>query len=154
MARRAVLVAAGVVVAGVAGCGGIEVESSHPSSTTPPAAGTVGDSRAKVVIDGTANNVQGTIVCTSIGGNAVVAIGEMQTGIVAVLTNADPPEVKSVWLGNVQGMTLGYEPGAPRPNAKATKDGDTYTITGTATGVDTANRQPVSMPFEIQATCP
>ena len=40
-------------------------------------------------------------------------------------------------------------------SAKATKDGNKYTISGTATGVDMANpMQPVTKPFEIEVTCP
>jgi len=39
--------------------------------------------------------------------------------------------------------------------AKAEKDGKTYTISGSATGVDMANpMQPVTKPFEIEVTCP
>ena len=39
--------------------------------------------------------------------------------------------------------------------AKATKDGNTYKISGTATGIDMANpMQPVNKPFEIDVTCP
>jgi lipoprotein LpqH len=39
-------------------------------------------------------------------------------------------------------------------SASATKDGNTDTIPGKATGVDMANpMQPVTKPFEIQVTC-
>jgi ipoprotein LpqH len=138
------------MVGGLAGCG---LDETSPATVGTAPAGTVGESQAKVVIDGRAHNVQGTVVCTAIGGNSIVAIGETTTGIVAVLTDADPPEVKSVWLGNVNGMTLGYKPGTSQSNVGARKDGDTYTITGTATGVDTANQQSVNKPFEIEATC-
>ena len=52
-------------------------------------------------------------------------------------------------------MALGYQEGAPGGSASATKDGKTYTITGTATGVDMANpMQPMTKPFEISVTCP
>ena len=43
----------------------------------------------------------------------------------------------------------------PGGEATATKDGSTYKINGTATGVDMANpTQPVTKPFEIAVTCP
>ncbi|SKU29623.1 Hypothetical lipoprotein LpqH precursor [Mycobacteroides abscessus subsp. abscessus] len=52
-------------------------------------------------------------------------------------------------------MTLGFADGAPGGKATATKDGKKYTVTGTATGVDTANpMQPIEKPFEIEVTCP
>ena len=64
--------------------------------------------------------------------------------------------MKSVGLGNVNGVTLGYSPGQPgQGKATATKDGNKYKISGTATGVDMANpMQPVNKPFEIDVTCP
>ena len=44
---------------------------------------------------------------------------------------------------------------SPPNTATATKDGSSYTIKGTATGIDTANpMQPVNKPFEIDVTCP
>ena len=67
----------------------------------------------------------------------------------------DASKVTSVGLGNVSGVSLGYTEGAPGGNASATKDGKTYMITGTATGVDMSNpMQPMTKPFEISVTCP
>ena len=107
-----------------------------------------------VTIDGKNQNVGGTVVCTTAGGNVNIAIGGAATGIGAVLTDANPPEVKSVGLGNVNGVTLAYAAGSGQGNASATKNGNSYKITGTATGVDMANpMQPVNKPFEIDVTC-
>ena len=88
------------------------------------------------------------------GGNVNIAVGGAQTGIGAVLTDANPPAVKSVALGNVNGVTLGYAAGG-QGSASATKNGSSYKISGTATGVDMSNpMQPVNKPFEIDVTCP
>jgi lipoprotein LpqH len=43
--------------------------------------------------------------------------------------------------------------GVPGDTATATKDGNTYTIKGNASGSDATGKQ-VSKPFEIVATCP
>ena len=84
-----------------------------------------------------------------------IAIGDAATGIAAVVSEGDAPTVQSVGLGNVNGVTLGYTSGAGQGEAKAEKDGKTYKISGTATGVDMANpMQPVNKPFEIEVTCP
>lgn len=108
----------------------------------------------KVMIDGKDQNVTGSVVCTTAGGTVNIAIGGASTGIAAVLTDANPPQVKSVGLGNVNGVMLGYTQGTGQGNASATKDGNSYKITGTATGVDMANpMQPVNKPFEIDVTC-
>ena len=119
------------------------------SATAAPSGG-----GTKVTIDGQDQNVAGTVVCSAMGGNMNIAIGDAATGIAAVLSE-DGSTVQSVGLGNVNGVTLGYQTGTGQGEAKATKDGSTYTISGTATGVDMANpMQPVNKPFEIDVTCP
>ena len=130
--------------------------SASSGGSTAAASGSSGSSTAKVTIDGKDQSVQGTVACTSAAGNVNIAIGGAQTGIGVVLTDAIPPTVKSVGLGNVNGVTLGYTPGVPgEGKATATKDGSNYKISGTATGVDMANpMQPVNKPFEIDVTCP
>ena len=157
MKRSVTVAAAGlaIVVVGLSGCSSDKKSSSSASSNGSTAAASSGSSTAKVTIDGKDQTVQGTVACTSAAGNFNIAIGGAQTGIGVVLTDANPPAVKSVGLGNVNGVTLGYTPGTGQGNAKATKDGSTYKISGTATGVDMANpMQPVNKPFEIDVTCP
>jgi len=64
--------------------------------------------------------------------------------------------VQAVGLGNLTGVTLGYSAGAQnQANAQATKSGNSYTIKGTATGINsTDQQQALSKPFEIDVTCP
>lgn len=112
-----------------------------------------GNNASKVIIDGKDQNVQGTTICSKAGGNVSIAVGGNTTGISVVLGDASPPTVKAVQLGNVNGVTLQYAQGS-QGNASATKDGNTYKVTGTASGVDMANpTQQVNKPFEIDATC-
>jgi ipoprotein LpqH len=155
--KRSVTVAAAataIVVVGLSGCSSNKTSTSSSSNGTSAAASA--SSTAKVTIDGKDQNVQGAIACTSAAGNVNIAVGGATTGIGVVLTDASPPSVKSVGLGNVNGVTLGYTPGVPGAGkATATKDGNNYKISGTATGVDMANpMQPVNKPFEIDVTCP
>jgi lipoprotein LpqH len=174
--KRALVVAVGctaIVVGGLTGCSSDKSASENASSATetaktaassatsaatsatdaakgnpPPGAGTVS-------IDGQDQNVQGTVVCSAMAGNVQIAIGDATQGIGAQLSDADPPEVKQVGLGNVGGTALGFAAGVPGGEASATKDGSTYKIKGTATGVDMANpTQPLTKPFEIAVTCP
>ena len=159
--KRSVTVAAAataIVVVGLSGCSSNKSSTSSSGSssgqTSAAAAGSSGSTVAKVTVDGKDQNVQGAVACTSMAGNVNIAVGGASTGIGAVLTDANPPAVKSVGLGNVNGVTLGYTPGTGQGNASATKDGNKYKITGTATGVDMANpMQPVNKPFEIDVTC-
>jgi lipoprotein LpqH len=162
--KRGFLVAVGgaaIVIAGLSGCGSDEPKSESPQSPATSAETATGagsaDSSAKVVIDGQDQNVAGSVTCATTGGTVNIAFGSTgaMAGLGAVLGEGDPPPVQSVALGNINGVTLGFAPGTPGASAEATKDGNTYKITGTATGVDMANPlQPVTKPFEIEVTCP
>jgi lipoprotein LpqH len=153
--KRGFLVAVGgaaVLIASLSGCGS-DTKKSETSGETSSAASAQG--KTTVTIDGKDQQVSGTVVCSSMGGNMNIAIGDAATGIAAVVSSGDKPTVQSVGLGNVNGVTLGYQSGAGQGDAKAEKDGKTYKISGTATGVDMANPlQPVKKPFEIEVTCP
>jgi lipoprotein LpqH len=74
------------------------------------------------------------------------------TGVIVGL-EPDASAVHNAGLGTVNGVVLSYTEGTPNNTATATKDGNSYKITGTATGVDASGQQ-VSKPFEIDATCP
>jgi lipoprotein LpqH len=152
VANRGIVIgiaAAATVVAGLGGCS--STKSNTTNSTSPPAAG-----GNKVLIDGQPQNVTGQVSCTQVNGNLSIGIGDPTTGIGAVVSNADPPVVQAVGLGNLTGVTLGYSAGAPNQgNAQATKSGNSYTIRGTATGVNASNlQQTITKPFEIDVTCP
>lgn len=150
MAKHRILVgivAVATVVAGLASCS----SNKSGTSTSSPAPGA-----NKVVIDGQNQSVTGQVSCTQAGGNVNIGIGDPTTGIGAVVTSADPPVVQAVGLGNLTGVTLGYAAGAPgQGNAQATKSGNSYTIKGTATGINTANpQQALTKSFEMDVTCP
>jgi ipoprotein LpqH len=143
--------AAAILAAVVAGC------SSHDGAVKVGNAGVApaGASNTKVLVDGKDQNVKGQVACTTAGGSVNIAIGGAgSTGIGAVLTDANPPAVTSVALGNVNGVTLGV--GGTTGKAQAAKDGSTYKITGTASGVDMSNPMagPVNKSFELDVTCP
>jgi lipoprotein LpqH len=163
--KRGVLVVVGgaaIVVAGLAGCSSDKkstTESSSSSSSSSAsvsasASATAGAGSTKVTIDGVDQNMNGTVVCSAMGGNFNIAVGEGASGV-AVVMSEDASTVHSVALGNINGVALGFQEGVGGANATATKDGNSYKVTGTATGVDMANpMQPVDKPFEIDVVCP
>lgn len=143
----------GVALAGCSHSGAVRTGNGAVAATS--------ESNTKVVVDGKDQTVKGSVACTTAAGNVSIAIGGAtagasgaSTGIGAVLTDANPPVVKSVALGNVNGVTLGV--GGTSGNANATKDGSSYKISGTASGADMSNpiAGPVSKSFEIDVTCP
>lgn len=173
LALTAAIGGAAIVVTGLVGCSSDKSVKENVDSATSSAKSAVSEATsavtsatdavkgnppagaAKVTIDGQDQNVEGTVVCTAMGGNVQIAIGNATQGIGAQLSEGDSPTVHQVGLGNVNGIALGFQEGAPGGEATATKDGNTYTIKGTATGVDMANpMQPTTKPFEIAVTCP
>lgn len=159
---RALVVAAGgaaIMVAGLTGCSSKEksegtAQGTGTGPTSVQASGSAGASTAKVTIDGKPKEMAGQVLCSTMGGNMNIAIGQQGTGVAVVMAE-DASKVSSVGLGNIDGAVLGFQDGAPGGNASATKADKTYTITGTATGVDMANpMQPMTKPFEIEVTCP
>ena len=160
MAKRGILigiVATATVVAGLAGCSSNK-SSTSASSSAPTAGGSSAPAPggSKIIVDGQTQNVAGQVSCTQVNGNLSIGIGDPTTGIGAVVTNADPPVVQAVGLGNLTGTTLGYSAGAQNQgNAQATKSGNSYAIKGTATGINSADQQQaLSKSFEMDVTCP
>lgn len=151
---------AALVVAGLTGCSSDKkaedkaATASAATATSGSVSASAGAGTAKVTIDGEPMDVQGQVACASNGGTFTIGVGDAATGIGIVMAE-DASKVNSVGLGNVNGVALGFQEGAPGGSATATKDGKTYTVTGTATGVDMANpMQPVTKPFAIAVSCP
>ena len=156
MIKRGILVGvvgAAVVVGGLAGCSS---NKSNPSSAKSGSASSSSSPAVaeQVIIDGQNQNINGKVSCTPANGNINIGIGDPTDGVGAVVSDANPPAVHSVGLGNPNGVTLGYADAANQGSAQATKNGNSYKITGTATGYDTNSQQQVSKPFEMDVTCP
>jgi ipoprotein LpqH len=142
--RELTVALAGVAIlaAGISGC-------SDNKTGTGAASGT------KLTIDGKDQNVSGASSCVTSNGTINIAAGGAATGIGAVITDANPPQVKSVGLGSSSGMALAYSSTGGGGDATATKDGKSIKITGHVVGIDTANpMQQANKPFELDVTCP
>jgi ipoprotein LpqH len=123
------------------------LSSPAPSTSTPGAAGP-----AQVTIGGQPQNVSGPIVCATNNGKFSIAVGDMMTGII-VGFEPDASAVHNAGLGTVDGVVMSFTEGVPGENATATKTGNSYKITGIASGTDNAGAQ-VHKPFEVNVTCP
>ena len=127
---------------------GASSSSAAPTSTDAAEAGPT-----TLTIDGQPTNAAGTVVCSTTDGKFSIAVGDLGTGFIVGL-EPDGSVVHNIGLPIMDnGVVLSYTEGVPGNEATASKDGNTYTITGTATGTDNANAQ-VSKPFDIEVTCP
>jgi lipoprotein LpqH len=150
--KREFLVAVGgaaFVVAGLAGCS--SDKASTESNGTSAAAGS---GTSTVTVDGKETKIEGSIACTTAAGRVTIATAGGTSGLGATVTEGDSPTVETVGLGNVDGVLLGVTPGAGE--AKAEKDGKTYKISGTASGMDAKNPMAgaTTKPFSLEVTCP
>ncbi|RFD25470.1 hypothetical protein MUBE_08895 [Mycobacterium uberis] len=165
--RPGLLVAVGsvTIIVGVAGCGGGTQNPAPSSSATTASSVTTGPSptavssstpatttgETKVTIGSQLQNISGPVVCSTINGKFSIAIGDMITGVIVGL-EPDASVVHNAGLGAIDGVVMAFAEGIPGENASATKNGNTYQITGTASGLDNAGQQ-IHKPFEIEATC-
>lgn len=133
-----------------------------------PTASATGSSAAQVATGGsTTVTVEGqdlagldldTVTCVKAGGKINVASGAIggQQGLGVVMTDEATPKVESVGLvvdGNA--LAVASMGGASTGSADVSVDGNTYTITGEATGADMANPMAgmISKKFEITVSC-
>jgi lipoprotein LpqH len=161
-----VTVGAVTIVAGMAGCSGVNKAAGPSSSAAPPSGVASSSSSApatanaspaaagqpQVTLGGQPQNVGGPVVCSMTNGKFSIAIGDMLTGVIVGLEQ-DGSAIHNAGLGTVNGVVMSFTEGAPGNSATAVKTGSNYKITGTATGLDNSGQQ-VSKDFTVDVTCP
>jgi lipoprotein LpqH len=142
-------------MSGPAGTPGATAGGANPGGTSGESGtGSTGSgATAKVLIDGQEQDAPNSPLCSTSGGNVHIRIGLNDGAVAAVLSAADPPVVTSVQAGTM-GMSLQYAAGAGQGDAAATKNGNTYKITGHTTNqLDFSNSNTLHS-FEVDVTCP
>jgi ipoprotein LpqH len=148
----------------IAGCGS---NASSPSSggAAGSSTGTAGGSgptatagQNKVTIDGQDQGAVQRVQCNTMNDGLKIKIFMGDHGVVAILSAANPPEVTGVQFSNTVltgGPTVEYDSRQNEGNGTVTKDGNTYTITGTGMTKDSSDSsQQQSKSFEVDVTCP
>ena len=99
-----------------------------------------------------------SVTCVKQGGKITVASGAIggQQGLGIVMTDAATPTVESLGMvvdGNA--LAVSNMGGMKSGSAEVKVDGDTYTITGEATGADMKNPMSgmVTKPFTVTVSC-
>lgn len=135
-----------------------ESTPATPTTTTPVAETTTeADGSATVVIGGKRTELSGHLICSHTGdGNFnIVMSNSTQTYSLAVSLSNDLTKVRSVGLGNIDGVSLSFQEYQAGLEASASRDGNTYTVTGTGVGFnkDDLNTQ-INEDFTVVASCP
>ena len=110
------VVGVAMVAAALAGCSG---NKSNPGAAGSSSAAPAAAAGPQLTIDGQNQNVNGQITCNVAGDNTNIGIGDATNGVGAVVSNANPPIVHSVGLGNVNGVALGFSDAAPGQGGSA-----------------------------------
>ncbi|MGJ3508386.1 lipoprotein LpqH [Enemella sp. A6] len=135
-------------------------EQSDNTEQNEPTEETATDEGAawSVKVDGQAISIDGAeVVCQDAGGMMNIAIAspnDPDQAFAVQLTSGDEPTVKAVGLLDKEGNALAYAEGSGVGKASATKDGNTYEVTGEGMVTDVNN--PSSMetkPFEVKVDC-
>lgn len=159
----AVLVVVVGIVAAIALLGGSDepaaAETSAPSVKAPPPtrapapAGPVAPGQPVVLFDGQNQNVTGEVTCVTFKGETYLTIQGSSTISVGMRVG-DPPVVTLIGMDNVNGLALAYSEGG-EGNARAVKDGSTYTVTGDIIGADVNNPSgQITKSIDITVVCP
>jgi lipoprotein LpqH len=152
-----------LLVAALAGCSSAHVPTvassavpkMGPAAPTATAMTNGSPGQAQVIIGGKDASPSGSADCWTGSGQTTITIGDGTNGATVVLTDQTAPAVKSVGIANLGGVSLGYVEGQPGNPPNATRNGNSYTITGSGTGTDTADPSKlVNTTYEISATCP
>lgn len=170
--KREILVAAAgaaVVATVLSGCSADKSNTSSPSSSSTTTASANGSSTTTasasrsqsatpdagastwtVTVNGEEKSVQGTVNCRQRGNGAVeisTSGSAPGSGIDTDVTDGDPLFVGGISLGDSFNGGLTYSQGSDVGEVTGTKDGNTYTISGT--GVGSGHKT-----FHVDVTCP
>lgn len=154
---RVALCGAAIGVTGLVGCaGGGHEKPKTAASTLAAEASTMAEAttvaaQGKVAIDDRNENLQGSCFTPADGSGVNISLTGATTRINVALDRARPPNVSSVVLVTGE-VALGYQSGK-QGVAHATQYGNTYNITGTATGLDEAAGRIMNSSFQITVAC-
>lgn len=160
----AVIATAGVSVLLAAGCSkGFDRPTASSSSSTTAATTTTAvtaapnlpPGQAQVVIGGGDTGPAGMVDCADAGDTTTITIGEGSAGVTLVLTDEVTPTLKSLGIGDLGGVSLGYFDGGNDQVPTITRDGSSYRVTGAGSGTDTSDPSNiVDTTYDISVTCP
>ena len=152
-------IAMSVTLSGCAPTSGSAPAPTPPAAPAkPPApapASTVAPGRAQVIVNGDTGPT-GPVDCSAADGLVTMSVGDSSLGVSVVVTDDEQPQVRSVSIGDVGGVALGFAVGAANSTVPtARRNGDTVIVSGTGSGTDSANpARVVDSSYQIAGACP
>ncbi|MCZ8379774.1 lipoprotein LpqH [Mycobacterium sp. CPCC 205372] len=148
------------VVIGLAAATAVLVGCSDDKPAAAPGTQVSNGGSTEVKVDG--NDLAGldtnSVTCVKQGGKITVGSGAVggQQGLGIVMTDEATPKVETLGLvvdGNA--LAVNNMMGAKVGSAEVKVDGDTYTVSGEASGADMKNPMAgmISKPFSVTVTC-
>jgi ipoprotein LpqH len=130
---------------------------STPVPVTPPRpvpTNSVPLGRAQIIVNGDTGPT-GPVSCSNDDGLTTISVGENSLGVTVVVTDDDMPSVRSVSIGDVGGVALGFAVGAAGQTPTAYRNGATLIVSGSGSGTDSANpARLVDSGYQIAVACP
>ena len=148
-----------LLVSGVAGCAANPAPTVVPTPApvlreAPAPAATVPPGRAQIIVNGD-DGPTGPVSCDTADGLTTISIGATSLGVTVIVTDDDVPVVRSVSIGDVGGVALGFAAADGRVAPSARRNGATVVVTGTGSGTDSADpARIVESGYRIAVACP
>lgn len=150
-------------VASVSGAGCAPASPSAPISssvaapTRPPEpvlASDLAPGRAQVIVNGDTGPT-GPVSCSTDDGLTTISVGESSLGVSLIVTDDDLPSVRSISIGDVGGVALGFAAGTTSQAPTASRNGATVIVSGSGSGTDSADpARVVASSYQIAVACP
>ena len=110
--------------------------------------------RAQVIVNGDTGPT-GPVSCSTDDGLTTISVGESSLGVSVIVTDDAVPTVRSVTIGDVGGVALGYATGTASEVPTAYRNGPTVIVSGSGSGTDSSDpARVVASSYQIAVACP
>lgn len=124
------------------------------AAPTPVPVSSVAPGAAQVIVNGDTGPT-GPVSCSTDDGLTTISIGDSSLGVSVIVTDDDVPEVRSVSIGDVGGVALGFAAGTGAQAPSASRNGATVIVSGFGSGTDSTDpANVVESGYRIAVACP
>jgi ipoprotein LpqH len=160
-AKPVLMLLAAVASASAVGCApaapSTPISTPVAAPTRPPEpelARTLAPGRAQVIVNGDTGPT-GPVSCSDDDGLTTISVGDSSLGVSVIVTDDDVPTVRSVSIGGVGGVALGFAEGTESRPPTAYRNGATVIVSGSGSGTDSADpARVVASSYQIAVACP